>query len=147
MAKMNWEKLLSTKRLGQELLHSSRKDDRSEFQRDYDRLVFSAPFRRLQNKTQVFPLPGSIFVHNRLTHSIEVASVGRSLGSEVAHKLIEIHPELANTHLSEIGAIVAAACLAHDMGNPPFGHSGETAIGTYFSEAMPTLSVYLPTSL
>ena len=109
MAKMNWEKLLSTKRLGQELLHSSRKDDRSEFQRDYDRLVFSAPFRRLQNKTQVFPLPGSIFVHNRLTHSIEVASVGRSLGSEVAHKLIEIHPELANTHLSEIGAIVAAA--------------------------------------
>ena len=134
MAKMNWEKLLSTKRLGQELLHSSRKDDRSEFQRDYDRLVFSAPFRRLQNKTQVFPLPGSIFVHNRLTHSIEVASVGRSLGSEVARKLIEIHPELANTHLSEIGAIVAAACLAHDMGNPPFGHSGETAIGTYFSE-------------
>lgn len=134
MTRMNWEKLLSTKRLGQESLDGYKTHDRSEFQRDYDRLVFSAPFRRLQNKTQVFPLPGSIFVHNRLTHSIEVASVGRSLGSEVANKLIEAHPELASTHLPEIGAIVSAACLAHDMGNPPFGHSGETAIGTYFSE-------------
>lgn len=134
MAKMNWEQLLSTKRLGQEELHGFRKDDRSEFQRDYDRLVFSAPFRRLQNKTQVFPLPGSVFVHNRLTHSIEVASVGRSLGSEVSHLLIEKHPELAKTHFLEIGSIVSAACLAHDLGNPPFGHSGEKAIATFFSE-------------
>lgn len=134
MTRMSWEQLLSTKRLGQENLHASRKDDRSEFQRDYDRLVFSAPFRRLQNKTQVFPLPGRIFVHNRLTHSIEVASVGRSLGAEVSRRLLERHPELSNTLISEIGSIVSAACLAHDLGNPPFGHSGEKAIATYFSE-------------
>lgn len=131
---MNWQQLISNKRLGQEELHIKRKDDRTEFKRDYDRLIFSAPFRRLQNKTQVFPLPGSVFVHNRLTHSLEVASVGRSLGDDVARKLMEAHPELADTHLSEIGSIVSAACLAHDMGNPPFGHSGERAIATYFSE-------------
>ncbi len=117
-----------------EELHETRKDDRSEFQRDYDRLIFSAPFRRLQNKTQVFPLPGSIFVHNRLTHSLEVSCVGRSLGNDVANQLLKKHPELADSHLSEIGSIVSAACLAHDMGNPPFGHSGEKAISTYFSE-------------
>ena len=117
-----------------EELHFLKKDDRSEFQRDYDRLIFSAPFRRLQNKTQVFPLPGSIFVHNRLTHSLEVSCVGRSLGNEIAKNLLAHKIELQDTHLSEIGSIVAAACLAHDMGNPPFGHSGEKAIGTYFSE-------------
>lgn len=131
---MNWEKLLSNKRLGQEELHLNRKGDRTEFQRDYDRLIFSAPFRRLQNKTQVFPLPGRIFVHNRLTHSLEVASVGRSLGNDTSRRLVEKHPELAQTHISECGAIVSAACLAHDLGNPPFGHSGEKAIGTFFSE-------------
>ena len=131
---MNWEKLISNKRFGLEFLHEHKKEDRTEFQRDYDRLIFSAPFRRLQNKTQVFPLPGSIFVHNRLTHSLEVSCVGRSLGNEVAAKLMAIHPELAQTHIGEIGSIVSAACLAHDMGNPPFGHSGEKAIATYFSE-------------
>ena len=129
---MNWQQLLSTIRFGQEAYYAPRHDDRSEFQRDYDRLIFSAPFRRLQNKTQVFPLPGSVFVHNRLTHSLEVACVGRSLGSSVAQKLQSKYPE--NLYLSEIGAIVSAACLAHDMGNPPFGHSGEKAIATYFSE-------------
>lgn len=131
---MNWNQLISNKRFGLEALHEVRKEDRTEFQRDYDRLIFSSPFRRLQNKTQVFPLPGSIFVHNRLTHSLEVSCVGRSLGNDVAHQLLQKHPELAGSHLAEIGAIVSAACLAHDMGNPPFGHSGETAIGTYFSE-------------
>ena len=131
--RMEWGQLLSNKRLGQEH-RPHRKDDRTEFQRDYDRLIFSAPFRRLQNKTQVFPLPGSIFVHNRLTHSLEVSSVGRSLGNDVSRLLLERHPELAATHLTELGTIVSAACLAHDMGNPPFGHSGECAIGTYFSE-------------
>ena len=131
---MNWRQLISNKRFGLEDHHEARKDDRTEFQRDYDRLIFSAPFRRLQNKTQVFPLPGSIFVHNRLTHSLEVSCVGRSLGSTIAAQLLEKHPELADTHLSEIGAIVSAACLAHDLGNPPFGHSGERAISTYFSE-------------
>lgn len=130
---MNWEQLLSNKRLGQE--HQPHQaDDRTEFQRDYDRLIFSAPFRRLQNKTQVFPLPGSIFVHNRLTHSLEVSSVGRSLGNDVSRALLERHPELKDTHFMELGSIVSAACLAHDLGNPPFGHSGEKAIGTYFSE-------------
>ena len=94
---MNWQQLISNKRLGQEDLHVSRKDDRTEFKRDYDRLIFSAPFRRMQNKTQVFPLPGSIFVHNRLTHSLEVASVGRSLGDDVSRRLIKLHPELDGT--------------------------------------------------
>lgn len=131
---MNWKQLISNKRFGLEALHEVRKEDRTEFQRDYDRLIFSAPFRRLQNKTQVFPLPGSIFVHNRLTHSLEVSCVGRSLGNDVAIRLLQKHPELSDSHLSEIGAIVSAACLAHDLGNPPFGHSGEKAIGTYFSE-------------
>jgi len=131
---MNWQKLISNKRLGQEDLHINKLDDRTEFKRDYDRLIFSAPFRRMQNKTQVFPLPGSVFVHNRLTHSLEVASVGRSLGDDVAHQLMERHPELCGTLFAEIGSIVSAACLAHDMGNPPFGHSGERAIASYFSE-------------
>jgi len=131
---MNWQQLISNKRLGQEHRHPERHDDRTEFKRDYDRLIFSAPFRRLQNKTQVFPLPGSVFVHNRLTHSLEVASVGMSLGSDVAQQLTERHPELAGTPLQEIGQIVATACLAHDMGNPPFGHSGEKAIQTFFTE-------------
>lgn len=117
-----------------EEFHAERQENRSEFQRDYDRLIFSAPFRRLQNKTQVFPLPGSIFVHNRLTHSLEVSCVGRSLGNDVAKALIARHPELADSYLPEIGSIVSAACLAHDLGNPPFGHSGEKAIATYFSE-------------
>ena len=131
---MNWRQLISNKRFGLEEQHEQRKDNRSEFQRDYDRLIFSAPFRRLQNKTQVFPLPGSIFVHNRLTHSLEVSCVGRSLGDNIASLLLKKHPELEDTHISEIGAIVSAACLAHDLGNPPFGHSGERAISTYFSE-------------
>jgi len=131
---MNWQRLISNMRLGQEGKHPERHDDRSEFKRDYDRLIFSAPFRRLQNKTQVFPLPGSVFVHNRLTHSLEVASVGMSLGNDVARALVKLHPELANTLFEEIGTIVSAACLAHDMGNPPFGHSGEKAIQTFFSE-------------
>lgn len=114
--------------------HAIRHDDRSEFKRDYDRLIFSAPFRRMQNKTQVFPLPGSIFVHNRLTHSLEVASVGMSLGNDVAHWVMKTRPELADTLFTQIGTIVSTACLAHDMGNPPFGHSGEKAIQTFFTE-------------
>ena len=135
---MNWQQLISNKRLGQEHRHPERHDDRTEFKRDYDRLIFSAPFRRLQNKTQVFPLPGSIFVHNRLTHSLEVASVGMSLGNDVAQQLIIRHPELKDTMFLEIGQIVATACLAHDLGNPPFGHSGEKAMQAYFLEGAGT---------
>ncbi|MBQ9677613.1 MAG: dNTP triphosphohydrolase [Prevotella sp.] len=132
---MDWNRLISNKRLGQEFRHTERHDDRTEFKRDYDRLIFSAPFRRLQNKTQVFPLPGSIFVHNRLTHSLEVASVGMSLGNDVAQRITkERHPELKDTMFEQIGQIVSTACLAHDLGNPPFGHSGEKAIQTFFTE-------------
>lgn len=129
---MQWERLISDKRLGMEQFHDPRRHTRSDFQRDYDRMVFSSPFRRLQNKTQVFPLPGSIFVHNRLTHSLEVASVGRSMAREVALRLRPSHPDAL--WLDHIPDIVAASCLCHDLGNPPFGHSGEKTISTYFSE-------------
>lgn len=131
---MKWQQLISNKRFGQEKRHALRHDDRSEFKRDSDRLIYSAPFRRLQNKTQVFPLPGSVFVHNRLTHSLEVSSLGKSLGDDVAKRLIEKHPELRGTLFEEIGTIVQTAGLAHDLGNPPFGHSGEKAIQTFFTE-------------
>ena len=131
---MDWRKLISAKRFGMEEFHEERQENRSEFQRDYDRLIFSAPFRRLQNKTQVFPLPGSIFVHNRLTHSLEVSCVGLSLGNDVSKAILSRQPELQDSFLPEIGSIVSAACLAHDLGNPPFGHSGEKAISTFFSE-------------
>jgi dGTPase len=115
--------------------HDDRHHTRSDFQRDYDRLIFSSPFRRLQNKTQVFPLPGHIFVHNRLTHSLEVSSVGRSLGHEIAIRLKDRYRD-AQLHrkFDDIRDIVAAACLCHDLGNPPFGHSGEKTIATFFSE-------------
>lgn len=133
---MQWDRLICDKRFGLEHYHDARRGgSRSDFQRDYDRLVFSSPFRRLQNKTQVFPLPGSVFVHNRLTHSIEVACVGRSLANEIA---AELKLRYAGCEwvgqLDAIGEIVAAACLAHDLGNPPFGHSGEKAISSFFSE-------------
>ena len=134
-APMEWARLICDKRFGMEDYHDRHAGSRSDFQRDFDRLVFSSPFRRLQNKTQVFPLPGSVFVHNRLTHSMEVASVGRSMANEIAGAL---RGKYAGTPhgvaLDSIGEIVAAACLAHDLGNPPFGHSGETAISTFFSE-------------
>ena len=128
---MDWRTLISPKRLGMESYGNEGSDDRSDFLRDYDRLIFSAPFRRLQNKTQVFPLPGSIFVHNRLTHSMEVACVGRSLANEISEVLMEKYAGCEwSRKLAEIGDIVAAACLAHDLGNPPFGHSGEKAISS-----------------
>lgn len=133
--RMTWQRLISDKRFGLEDYHDTKHGYRSDFQRDYDRLVFSSPFRRLQNKTQVFPLPGSIFVHNRLTHSIEVACVGRSIASESAQELkARYASEPWVSKLDALGEIVAAACLAHDLGNPPFGHSGERAISSFFSE-------------
>ena len=105
-----------------------RHDDRSEFKRDYDRLIFSAPFRRMQNKTQVFPLPGSVFVHNRLTHSLEVASVGMSLGSDVAHAVMKTRPELSGTLFSQIGTVVSTACLAHGKGHTDVLHRGRRQV-------------------
>ncbi|MDE6369256.1 MAG: dNTP triphosphohydrolase, partial [Muribaculaceae bacterium] len=132
---MEWARLINDKRFGLEHYHNKLGQTRSDFQRDYDRLVFSSPFRRLQNKTQVFPLPGSIFVHNRLTHSMEVACVGRSMAREVVTALLPKYAaETWVRKLLDIPDIVAAACLAHDLGNPPFGHSGEKAISTFFSE-------------
>lgn len=111
---------------------------RTSFLRDYDRIIFSSAFRRLQNKTQVFPLPGPVFVHNRLTHSLEVASVGRSLGKAVGDALAERYPALGDGfrefYKYELPSVIAAACLAHDIGNPPFGHSGEDAIRNFFRE-------------
>jgi len=133
---MNWDRLISDKRLGLEHYHDDKGGGvRSDFERDYDRLVFSSPFRRLQNKTQVFPLPDSILVHNRLTHSFEVSSVGKSMAREVAIRLMpRYRGEPWVEKLRDISEIVSAACLAHDLGNPPFGHSGEKTIGAYFSE-------------
>lgn len=136
-SKMQWPVLINDKRFGLENYHDPKKDGvRTDFRRDYDRLVFSSPFRRLQNKTQVFPLPGSIFVHNRLTHSLEVSCVGKSMADNIALHLKAKYAALGETteHFDHLGDIVAAACLAHDLGNPPFGHSGEKAISTFFSE-------------
>jgi dGTPase len=134
--RMQWDRLICDKRLGMEDYTDAKSGGvRSDFQRDYDRLIFSSPFRRLQNKTQVFPLPGSIFVHNRLTHSLEVSCVGKSLANEVVKGLREKYAdEPWLKKLLEIDEIVAAACLAHDLGNPPFGHSGEKSISSYFKE-------------
>lgn len=132
--RMDWRRLVSSARLGQNDYQPEFTEWRSEFQRDFDRLIFSSPFRRLQNKTQVFPLPGSVFVHNRLTHSLEVSSVGRSMGNDAARELLKLHPELAGAPLDSLGLIVSSACLAHDLGNPPFGHSGERAIASFFAE-------------
>lgn len=130
---MNWETIFTTQRIGQEKESAG---PRSGFQRDFDRLIFSSSFRRLQNKTQVFPLPGSTFVHNRLTHSLEVASVGRSLGSIVGEKISgevnDKHSDTYEFYKYELANVIAAACLAHDIGNPAFGHSGEKAISAYF---------------
>lgn len=135
MEKMRWDRLICDLRLGMEEYHDEKKHTRSDFQRDYDRLVFSSPFRRLQNKTQVFPLPGSIFVHNRLTHSLEVSTVGRSMATEVSIRLKKKYADQPwSDVLDEFRDIVAAACLCHDLGNPPFGHSGEKTISSYFSE-------------
>tara|TARA_R110002049_G_scaffold65035_1_gene170914 strand:- start:34309 stop:35649 length:1341 start_codon:yes stop_codon:yes gene_type:complete len=134
---MNWEQLLSLKRFGdtKERLRKEQDETRLGFEVDYDRIIFSSEFRSLQDKTQVIPLSQTDFVHTRLTHSLEVSVVGRSLGRRVGQKLLEKHPHLQSVHgyqINDFGAIVAAAALAHDIGNPPFGHSGEKAIGEFF---------------
>lgn len=135
---MNWEQLLSLKRFGDKnkRLRKEQNETRLGFEVDYDRIIFSSAFRSLQDKTQVIPLSKTDFVHTRLTHSLEVSVVGRSLGRLAGQKILEKHPHLHTIHgyqMNDFGAIVAAAALAHDIGNPPFGHSGEKAIGEYFS--------------
>lgn len=130
---MNWMQLLSPMRLGESKNKLDLSSSRSVFEADYDRIIFSRPFRNLQDKTQVFPLPDQDFVHTRLTHSLEVSSVGRSLGKIVGERVMQNHPELASVASpQDFGAIVGAAALAHDVGNPPFGHSGEKAISDFF---------------
>lgn len=134
---MNWEQLLSLKRFGDtnKRLRNEQDETRLGFEVDYDRIIFSSEFRSLQDKTQVIPLSETDFVHTRLTHSLEVSVVGRSLGRMVGKKILEKHPHLQSKHgyqVNDFGAIVASAALAHDIGNPPFGHSGEKAIGEFF---------------
>src|SRR6187551_2864573 len=129
---MKWNQLLSSQRTGQKPVIST-EPTRSPFEQDYDRIIFSHPFRRLQDKTQVHPLPEHDFVHTRLTHSLEVSSVGRSLGKRVGEVILDRNPDLKKKFsLFDFGAIVAAASLAHDLGNPPFGHAGEDAISDFF---------------
>lgn len=134
MENMQWEKLLSYQTAGTKAPSRGSNLIRSAFERDYDRIIFSYPFRRLQDKTQVFPMPEHDFVHSRLTHSLEVSSVGRTLGKKAGERIVEKHPALREKGISafDFGAIVAAASLAHDMGNPPFGHAGENAISDFF---------------
>ena len=130
---MNWKQLLSASRHGQR--HQVTVSSRSAFEQDFDRIIFSHPFRKLQDKTQVHPLPEHDFVHTRLTHSLEVSSVGRSLGRKAGEVIIQRHPELSDTlSLFDFGAVTAAAALAHDLGNPPFGHAGEDALSDFFSQ-------------
>ena len=123
---MQWPQLLSRKRLGSDQAPSD-STARTDFQRDFDRIVFSSAFRRMQDKTQIFPLSKIDYVRTRLTHSLESSSVGRSLGTLVGEQIIARH-RLHGYEAADIGAICAAACLAHDIGNPPFGHSGEDGI-------------------
>src|SRR5210317_1122583 len=134
---MNWEQLLSLKRYGDTHMRLRKEQDETRlgFEVDYDRIIFSTAFRSLQDKTQVIPFSKTDFVHTRLTHSLEVSVVGRSLGRLVGQKLLKKHPHLQNAHgfqANDFGAIVASAALAHDIGNPPFGHSGEKAIRQFF---------------
>jgi dGTPase len=129
---MNWQRLVSTTRLGREG-DQANVGTRTEYMKDWDRLVYSSAFRRLQDKTQVFPLSDSDYVRTRLTHSIEVSSVGRSLGMLCGEFICQQEQGLP-LHAQDFGSIVAAACLAHDIGNPPFGHSGEAAIQSWFKE-------------
>ncbi len=133
---MNWQQLLSLKRFGdtEKRYRASQDETRLGFDVDFDRIIFSAAFRSLQDKTQVIPLSKTDFVHTRLTHSLEVSVVGRTLGRKVGKVLLERHPDLKELGytFNDFGAIVAAASVMHDIGNPPFGHSGEKAIGEYF---------------
>lgn len=149
---MQWEKLFTTERQKENInSQKSLADDlRNSFQRDYDRVIFSSSFRRMQDKTQVFPLPGPTFVHNRLTHSLEVASVGRSLANiigQALHHKYQFTDTVQSFYLEHFPWVIATACLAHDIGNPPFGHSGEDAIRSFFKNLPPSIKEKLEQEL
>ncbi len=130
---MQWEKLLSKKRLNISGDEAYQDPNRSPWLVDLDRITFSLPFRRLQGKTQVHPLDQSAQVRTRLTHSFEVASVGRSLGYRIGQHIVPLYKlDKLGISAHDFSDIVQVACLAHDIGNPPFGHAGEDAIGYYF---------------
>lgn len=151
--KLSWNKLITSKRYGIENNLKMDLDARTEFERDYDRIIFSTPFRRLKDKTQVFPVPKSDFVHNRLTHSIEVSCIGRSIGKIVGNFILKNETVVDSNDSSNIitasdfGYILSAACLAHDIGNPPFGHSGEEAFRIYYKKRFNLEQPFLRTSI
>lgn len=148
--KMNWSSLFTAERIDNTSSATSSSNIRHSFQKDFDRIIFSTAFRRLQDKTQVFPLPGPTFVHNRLTHSLEVASVGRSLAEWIGNNLCDkynFNGEVENFYRYQFPWVIASACLAHDLGNPPFGHSGEDAIRHFFSQPPEKIEKWLSENL
>lgn len=149
MQQMNWSALLCQRKIFPSSVRVNDENERSEFERDHNKIIFSSCFRSLQNKTQLFPAPHNDFIHNRLTHSLEVAEVGKSLGSLVANRIIKskLEKNLNSDFAKNAADITSAACLLHDVGNPPFGHSGEDAISSYFRDNSIYLSKNLPTSL
>jgi|SRR6185437_9274027 len=146
MQQMNWSSLLCQNKILPSSVRVNDDNERSEFERDHNKIIFAPCFRSLQNKTQLFPAPHNDFIHNRLTHSLEVAEVGKSLGSLVAKRIISsnVEKDLAHDFAKNAADIISAACLLHDVGNPPFGHSGEDAISSYFRDNSAYLSKKLP---
>ena len=142
---MEWNKLLKLERLNDPKYIQGK--HRAAYMQDIDRILFSPPFRRLANKTQVHPLYDNDHIHHRLIHSLEVTAVGRTLGFEVGSWLVDERGEVPGDQVEVIAGLVQTACMAHDIGNPPFGHSGEEAIGSWFRRTLPTPRVFSRTSL
>ncbi len=147
MQMMDWHKLIANEKLFPSSIRMNNDHDRSEFERDYNKITFSPFFRQLQNKTQLFPIPQSDFIHSRLTHSLEVSSIGKSLGHLVAKYIRTISVNLPANFEIDVANIVGAACLLHDMGNPPFGHAGEDAISSFYLQNSQKLAQYVNTNL
>jgi dGTPase len=146
MGKMRWNELLTSEKLHVSSIRVNNDNDRSEFERDHNKIIFSPFFRMLQNKTQLFPRPNNDFIHSRLTHTLEVSSVGKSIANLVAKNIIEkkLDDNLPNSFQKDLADIVSSACLLHDIGNPPFGHAGEDAISAFFSNNQEALLKFIP---
>jgi dGTPase len=146
---MKWQSLLCRDKIFESSVQVNDENERSDFERDYNKVIFSPAFRSLQNKTQLFSIPHSDFIHSRLTHSLEVASVGKSLGELVGRRIINggLASEIDNEFMQDIADIISTACLLHDVGNPPFGHPGEDAISSFFAENSQALAEILPQSV